>query len=874
MADDNNKTPEELERENELSAINNKLKKDQFEQDKKSYALEQEILKLRGKKEESVRKEISHKKEILNQNYSELAAKEQLDAADKEELQNLINLEQQLKSYTAAQEESIKINSVLGSTVNNLSLSYFNASDAGTSLLGASAKLQSAMSIFKSKTDDASAGTNKFKTALMNVVQSDAANKFRNLFDPLNQFNNELQRASDLAEKVQQSNQDLYRSTGQVTDGSFNLGEQMKRVAMETDSVTIASGEMSKAQIALNESYMDFNSLSQDTINDLSKTNALLDKAGMSARTSAENFTFFVKSMGQTAKEASKNNLKLLDLAQSMKQSPEAIGQAFKQSRSHLAAYGSAFMKHFSKMLGASKKLGIEVGKLLDVGAKLDTIEGAAEASGRLNAMLELRGEDRLDALAIMKASDDEKFAMIAKAMSASKVDLKGGGSDVRGTKRALASAMGMDVADIQKMINSNKGLTLETIRMADIEKNSTKTAKDVDKTNKAAMTSQEKAQKNQELMAGKMTEAMSFLKDALAENTWAVKAGGAALSVGATVAQGIIAKGAADGILKKGIDAVSKKSPLMGKILGGASDMVKSGTPVYVTNFNEMPGGATGGVVDSVLDSVTGGKRGGATPKGGISPAQNIKKTGTSLLKRAGGFLKKTSIRTMLGGLAGTTLAVIGAGVGAAIAGAKIGQMLGPKALRKVGIMKTLGEGIRGDHKKHASGKRRINRQAQSSWDSLSMQQQYNYCSENGKMPPGVGGHCGQVFSKARKSKSQGGIALGSKNKKVQEASAKNQAANKAAGKAKGITPTHYRATMMGIESDAPKVDDFMVNANASDQLIGVKEGGLVANKLDKLIELMSKATAGKEIVIKLDGRTVAKSTISLMNNDFYALG
>ena len=42
----------------------------------------------------------------------------------------------------------------------------------------------------------------------------------------------------------------------------------------------------------------------------------------------------------------------------------------------------------------------------------------------------------------------------------------------------------------------------------------------------------------------------------------------------------------------------------------------------------------------------------------------------------------------------------------------------------------------------------------------------------------------------------------------------------------------------------------------------------------LDKLIELMSKATAGKEIVIKLDGRTVAKSTISLINNDFYALG
>jgi hypothetical protein len=155
-----------------------------------------------------------------------------------------------------------------------------------------------------------------------------------------------------------------------------------------------------------------------------------------------------------------------------------------------------------------------------------------------------------------------------------------------------------------------------------------------------------------------------------------------------------------------------------------------------------------------------------------------------------------------------------------------------------------------------------------------LSMKQQHNYCSENGKMPNGVTGHCGQVFAKARKTKSQGGIALGSDSKKIQEASAKNQAANKASGKAKGVTSPGIQVTMMGLQTDKPKVNDFMVNANVSDQVIGVKEGGLVAKKLDKLIELMSRATEGKEIVIKLDGRTVAKSTISLINNDFYALG
>ena len=523
MADDN-KTPEQLEKEARLANEAAKREEDMLD-------LEKRIATAQGNKNAAIEAEIKLKGLKLSQEKDELLRRAELGDITDKEIDALAKKSEQLKRYISIQKEASEINSVLGSTASNLALSYFNVSDAGTTVLGVIGKYTNATESWKKATEGAEGASNKFGASLKhvgrgfkNLLKSDGADKLRKMFDPLNQLNNEMQRASDLAEKVQQSNQDLYRSTGQVSNGSFDLGEQMKRVAMDTESVTIASGEMSKAQIALNESFMDFNSLSQDTINDLTKTNALLDQAGMSSRTSAENFTFFVKSMGQTAKEGNKTNLKLLDLAQSMKQSPEAIGQAFKNSRSHLAAYGSAFMKHFAKMLGASKKLGIEVGKMLDVGAKLDTIEGASEASGRLNAMLELRGEDRLDALAIMKASDDEKFAMIAKAMSASKVDLKGGGADVRGTMRSLASAMGMDVADIQKMINSNKGLTSEMKKMSDIEKNSNKTAKDVDQTNRKAMTTQQVAQKQQEKIQGEMTSALNALKMTMAENSNAIK--------------------------------------------------------------------------------------------------------------------------------------------------------------------------------------------------------------------------------------------------------------------------------------------------------------------------------------------------------------
>jgi dsDNA-binding SOS-regulon protein len=377
----------------------------------------------------------------------------------------------------------------LGSTANNLALSYLNVSDAGTTVMGVIGKYKNATESWRKATEKAEGASGKFGATLKhvgqgfkNLLKTDAADKFRKMFDPLNQLNNEMQRASDLAEKVQQNNQNLYRSTGQVSSGNFALGEQMKRLAMDTESVTIASGEMSKAQIALNESYMDFNSLSQDTINDLTMTNALLDQAGMSSRTSAENFEFFVKSMGMTAKEASKTNLKLLDLAQSMKQSPEAIGQAFKNSRNHLAAYGRDFVKHFSKMLGVSKKLGISVGKMLDVGAELDTFEGSAELAMRLNSVLKLRGEDVVSSQDLMDKTDDEKMVVLAKALQASPVDVAGGGSDVRGTIRSLAAGMGpLDMADVQRLATVPiDELRAEMKAQADLAKNSNKTAKDL----------------------------------------------------------------------------------------------------------------------------------------------------------------------------------------------------------------------------------------------------------------------------------------------------------------------------------------------------------------------------------------------------------
>ena len=90
-------------------------------------------------------------------------------------------------------------------------------------------------------------------------------------------------------------------------------------------------------------------------------------------------------------------------------------------------------------------------------------------------------------------------------------------------------------------------------------------------------------------------------------------------------------------------------------------------------------------------------------------------------------------------------------------------------------------------------------------------------------------------------------------------------------------------------IKSSSPllRVDDFSIPAsmmggsnikpNSSDQIIGVKEGGIIAKKLDKMIELLNSSigngSGNKEIVLQINNRELARAVVGTMNNDLYNL-
>lgn len=62
---------------------------------------------------------------------------------------------------------------------------------------------------------------------------------------------------------------------------------------------------------------------------------------------------------------------------------------------------------------------------------------------------------------------------------------------------------------------------------------------------------------------------------------------------------------------------------------------------------------------------------------------------------------------------------------------------------------------------------------------------------------------------------------------------------------------------------------DDFRINS--SDEIVGVKEGGLIAKKLDRLISIMSGEGAKQDVILQIDGNEVGKAAIKSINNNYY---
>jgi len=235
----------------------------------------------------------------------------------------------------------------------------------------------------------------------------------------------------------------LSKATGAISGYVYELNSAANAVAYNG----VSSEAAGNAMISLAKNFSYFNETSSRTKIELASTIANLSALGISADTAAKNMSTLVQSFGMSEEQAMQTSRELAVMANVLGTSPERIASDFAAAASTIVVYGEKGIDVFRGLEAAAKASGLEVSTLLGIVKKMDTFQGAAEAAGKLNAVL---GGGLLNSSQLLVATEEERIRLVVESVQSQGVQFK----DLdKYTQMSIANAAGItDMAQANKL--------------------------------------------------------------------------------------------------------------------------------------------------------------------------------------------------------------------------------------------------------------------------------------------------------------------------------------------------------------------------------------------------------------------------------------
>jgi hypothetical protein len=262
------------------------------------------------------------------------------------------------------------------------------------------------------------------------------------------------------------------RSTGALD----MFGNQMISLQRDLSPLSVGVKDITEAYGGLINNFGGFNRLSGIQQESLAKNTAVLSELGVSATTTAATYNTLMSAFAMTEAEASSLQREMFVLAQEIGMPPQAMAEGFQQALPQLAAFGTKSSDVYKKLAVNAKAAGMEVQSLLSITQQFDTFEGAAQAVGKLNALL---GGPYLSTTKMIKNTDPtERMRMLSSAINDA-----GKSFDQMEyyERKATAAAMGLaDVSELALVMNNRFDLLEPQTKQSasDLEKLAEQTAK------------------------------------------------------------------------------------------------------------------------------------------------------------------------------------------------------------------------------------------------------------------------------------------------------------------------------------------------------------------------------------------------------------
>lgn len=187
----------------------------------------------------------------------------------------------------------------------------------------------------------------------------------------------------------------------------------------------------------LSNTFVSFNKLSTEQQGELAANVAMLETLGVASQSVADTHANLGLRLGMTTEQSQAQVREFVALSGAGISAAQAV-EGFNQSLPNLIEFGKKSVDIYKKLIVASKELNIDTGELLSTMSQFDTFETAADAVGRLNAVL---GGSSLNSIDFLDSDPEEKIRMLIRAREESGKTWEQMG---RFEQKALASAAGI----------------------------------------------------------------------------------------------------------------------------------------------------------------------------------------------------------------------------------------------------------------------------------------------------------------------------------------------------------------------------------------------------------------------------------------------
>jgi hypothetical protein len=266
----------------------------------------------------------------------------------------------------------------------------------------------------------------------------DITSEFNKTFTAANIVSSVFAKIKEVSFAVAKAQSEARSSFMRTTGASEEFAQSINDVYFETRQFGVDSREAGAATEALFTNMASFSRESRNTREALIRQTALMAEFGVSVDVTTRSMDVMTRVLGMTGTEAIRSTEEMISFARNIGVPPAQMIEELTATAPRLAQWGSQTTEVLMDVAATSKATGIAMGDLVGIAEQFDTFEGAAEAAGRLNAML---GGPFLNNVELLTATPSEKINLLSDAVNQSGQDFA---SMDRFMQQSIARAAGI----------------------------------------------------------------------------------------------------------------------------------------------------------------------------------------------------------------------------------------------------------------------------------------------------------------------------------------------------------------------------------------------------------------------------------------------